>query len=74
MGKFTQTGITTLRFESIDNLETHFSTNGRTFHQHRDFALAARDPLLARMEFGETRFQDGKITVDEFRYWTPRNL
>ncbi|MGD9851191.1 MAG: hypothetical protein AB7T38_07980 [Nitrospirales bacterium] len=55
--KFTQTGITTLRFEGIDTLETHFSTNGTLAHQHIALALAARDTLLAQMGFGEVQFR-----------------
>jgi endonuclease YncB( thermonuclease family) len=56
--RFTQTGITTIRFEGIDALETHFSVEGDTFHQKMDLALAARNILLERTGFGEIQFFD----------------
>lgn len=62
--KFTQTGITTIRFEGIDTLETHFSSGATTFHQHTALALAARDTLLAEMGFGQVTFHDGRFTVE----------
>jgi len=62
--KFTQTGITTIRFEGIDALETHFSVEGDEFHQNMPLALAARDRLLAQMGFGMiTYFQDLQFKV-----------
>ena len=54
--KFTLTGITTLRFEGIDALETHFSIEGDEFHQKMDLALAARDRLLRQAGFGAVSF------------------
>ena len=36
--RFTHSGITTLRFEGIDALETHFSIEGEEYHQHMDLA------------------------------------
>lgn len=56
--RFTQAGITTIRFEGIDALETHFDVEGREFHQKMDLALAARDALLAQAGFGEIHFFD----------------
>jgi len=56
--RFTQTGITTIRFEGIDALETHFSVEGDTFHQKMDLALAARNILLKQAGFGEIQFFD----------------
>lgn len=53
---FTQTGITTIRFEGIDTLETHFQVEGREFHQKMDLALAARDALLKQVEFGRIEY------------------
>lgn len=66
--KFTQTGITTIRFEGIDTLETHFSSGGTTFHQHTALALAARDTLLNDMGFGEVTFHDGRFTVESVEH------
>ena len=54
--KFTQTGITTIRFEGIDALETHFSIEADEFHQKMDLALAASDILLEKAGFGDVRF------------------
>ena len=56
--KFTQTGITTIRFEGIDALETHYSVEGDEFHQHIDLALAARDVMLAQAGFGAIKYFD----------------
>lgn len=66
--KFTQTGITTIRFEGIDTLETHFSSGGTTFHQHMTLALAARDTLLASMGFGQVKYHDGRFTVESVEH------
>lgn len=57
--KFTRTGITTIRFEGMDTLETHFQGT----HQHEGLALAARDTLLAKMGFGAVTFHEGRFTV-----------
>lgn len=54
--RFTQSGMTSIRFEGIDALETHFDVEGQAFHQKLDLALAARDALLAEAGFGEIRF------------------
>lgn len=54
--KFTQSGITTIRFEGIDALETHFMVAGEEFHQHINLALAARDELLKQSGFGQVSF------------------
>lgn len=54
--RFTQSGMTSIRFEGIDALETHFDVEGQAFHQKLDLALAARDALLAEAGFGEVRF------------------
>lgn len=53
---FNQAGITSIRFEAIDALETHFDVEGERFHQKMDLALAERDALLAQMGFGQVRF------------------
>ena len=58
--KFTQTGITTIRFEGIDTLETHFQGT----HQHETLALEARDVLLEKMGFGAVTFHEGRFTVE----------
>ncbi len=56
--KFTQSGITTLRFEGIDALETHFSIEGEEYHQQMNLALTARNRLLDQAGFGDiTYFQ-----------------
>lgn len=49
---FNLDGITSVRFEGIDALETHFDVQGEAFHQKLDLALTARDALLARMGYG----------------------
>lgn len=54
--RFTQSGMTSIRFEGIDALETHFDVEGQEFHQKLDLALAARDALLAEAGFGEIRY------------------
>ena len=54
--RFTQSGMTSIRFEGIDALETHFDVEGQEFHQKLDLALAARDALLAEAGFGDIRF------------------
>ncbi len=53
---FNLDGITSIRFEAIDALETHFDVEGETFHQRLDLALTARDALLAQMGFGAVRY------------------
>ncbi len=56
--KFTQTGITTIRFEGIDALETHFGIGDQEFHQAFDLAIAARDTMLAQCGFGDIDYFD----------------
>lgn len=53
---FNQAGITSIRFEGVDALETHFQVEGDEFHQRMDLALAGRDAMLARMGFADVRF------------------
>ena len=53
---FNLDGITSIRFEAIDALETHFDVAGEEFHQKLDLALTARDALLAQMGFGTVRY------------------
>ena len=54
--KFNLAGITSIRFEGIDALETHFSVEGDTFHQKYDLAVQARDTLLAKTGFGHVEY------------------
>ena len=54
--RFTRSGMTSIRFEAIDALETHFDVEGEEFHQKLDLAVAARDALLAEAGFGLIRF------------------
>lgn len=54
--RFTQRGMTSIRFEGIDALETHFDVEGQEFHQKLDLALGARDALLAEAGFGLIRY------------------
>ena len=66
--RFTQSGITTLRFEGIDALETHFPVDGNKYHQHMELALEARDVLLQEMGFGEVEyFEDLPFKVRSVR-------
>ena len=44
--KFNLAGITTIRFEGIDALETHFSVEGDTFHQQSVLSVQARDVFV----------------------------
>ena len=53
---FNLNGITSVRFEAIDALETHFDVENDTFHQKLDLALAQRDALLAQAGFGVVRY------------------
>ena len=53
---FNLNGITSIRFEAIDALETHFDVQGEQFHQKLDLALAERDALLAQTGFGVVRY------------------
>ncbi len=53
---FNLDGITSVRFEAIDALETHFDVENETFHQKLDLALSERDALLARTGFGVVRY------------------
>ncbi len=58
--KFNLAGLTSIRFEGIDALETHFSVEGDTFHQKMDMAVKGRDALLEEMGFGDITFFDDK--------------
>jgi endonuclease YncB( thermonuclease family) len=58
--KFNLAGITSIRFEGIDALETHFSVEGDTFHQKYELAIQARDTLLAIMGFGQIEYFPAK--------------
>jgi endonuclease YncB( thermonuclease family) len=49
--KFNQNGITSIRFEGIDTLETHFDVEGDTYHQQIELALEERDALLRQLGF-----------------------
>ena len=53
---FNTAGITSIRFEGIDALETHFEGDAGEYHQHLALAIAARDQLLERAGFGEVRY------------------
>lgn len=50
--RFNAAGMTNIRFEGIDALETHFEE----FHQHKDLAVLARDILLEQAGFGTVEF------------------
>ncbi len=54
--KFNLAGLTSIRFEGIDALETHFTIEGDTFHQKLNLALQAKDVLLDKMGFGKITF------------------
>ncbi len=54
--KFNLAGITSIRFEGIDALETHFEVEGDTFHQQYDLAIQARDTLLQKAGFGHIEY------------------
>lgn len=53
---FNRDGITSIRFEGIDALETHFDVGGDEYHQNLALALASRDALLAAAGFGAVTF------------------
>jgi len=55
---FNRDGITSIRFEGIDTLETHFDVGGDEYHQHMGLALAARDRMLALAGFGQVKFRE----------------
>jgi endonuclease YncB( thermonuclease family) len=54
--RFNQRGITTIRFEGIDALETHYSVDGDEYHQEMHLALQSRDTLLEIAGFGDVSF------------------
>jgi len=54
--RFTKNNITTIRFEGIDALESHFPIEGETYHQRMDLAIKARDVLLDYAGFGQVTF------------------
>lgn len=58
MPGFNQAGITSIRFEGVDALETHFDVEDTEFHQHLPLALAARDALMAHIGFGTIKYFD----------------
>ncbi|MBN2441940.1 MAG: lamin tail domain-containing protein [Spirochaetales bacterium] len=58
--KFTKKGITTIRFEGIDALETHFPIEGEEYHQNMKLAIAARDKLLDLAGFGMVTYWEEK--------------
>ena len=58
MPGFNQAGITSIRFEGVDALETHFEANDADYHQHLPLALAARDAMLAQTGFGAVSYFD----------------
>lgn len=58
MPGFNKAGITSIRFEGVDALETHFEVNDEDYHQHLPLALAARDAMLAQAGFGAVSFFD----------------
>jgi endonuclease YncB( thermonuclease family) len=67
--KFNLKGITSIRFEGIDALETHFEVEGDTFHQQYDLAIQARDTLLAKAGFGKiTYFKDKPYKVQSVEH------
>ena len=51
---FNSRGMINLRFEGIDALETHFQGT----HQNLEWAIAARDAVLAAAGFGQVEFWD----------------
>lgn len=64
--KYNNAGITTIRLEGVDALETHFSIEGDEFRQRIDLALAARDFLLSEMGFGQIQyFIDPEFKVEQ---------
>lgn len=67
--KFNQKGITTLRFEGVDALETHFRIEGENYHQHMELALAARNQMLATCGFGQVNyFADSPFKVERVEH------
>jgi endonuclease YncB( thermonuclease family) len=53
---FNLSGLTSIRFEAIDALETHFSAGGEQTHQDLALALGQRDALLQEAGFGAITF------------------
>jgi endonuclease YncB( thermonuclease family) len=66
---FNRDGITSIRFEGIDALETHFDVGGDEYHQNLELALVARDALLAHAGFGAVTF----FATRPFKVETVRN-
>lgn len=56
--RFNQSGITTIRFEGIDALETHFSIEGEQYHQEMNLAVQSRDVLIEEAGFGRVSYFD----------------
>src|SRR5262245_14826679 len=61
--QFNQAGITSIRFEGMDALETHFEVEGDRYNQKIDLALQARDVLLAKMAFGHIEYFPNSFKV-----------
>ena len=61
--QFNQAGITSIRFEGMDALETHFEVEGDGYNQKIDLALQARDVLLAKMGFGHIEYFPNSFKV-----------
>jgi endonuclease YncB( thermonuclease family) len=61
--QFNQAGITSIRFEGMDALETHFEVEGDRYNQKIDLALQARDVLLAKMGFGHIEYFPNSFKV-----------
>lgn len=56
--RFNQAGMTSIRFEGIDALETHYDIEGHEYHQEINLAIQARDTLLEEAGFGAVEFFD----------------
>jgi hypothetical protein len=54
--KFNQAGMTSIRCEAYDSLETHYDIEGQEYHQEINLALEARDTLLAEAGFGQVTY------------------
>jgi endonuclease YncB( thermonuclease family) len=66
---FNLEGLTSIRFEAIDALETHFGVEDEQFHQKLELALGERDALLDRMGFGAiTYFVQHPFKVESVQF------
>jgi hypothetical protein len=61
--QFNQAGITSIRFEGMDALETHFAVEGDRHNQKIELALEARDELLEKMGFGDIEYFPNSFKV-----------